>query len=147
LNQYIHYPTPNNGPAGLSPAQVVSEFQWIEQTEEALGGTLQEPDAQFQQWWAQKQAGAASMPLAASALASLLPSRSNAQAILVQNAMVEAGLALEQGGQTQFQAITDPMTGQPFTYTQTAGGFTLTSSFKSSGGKPVRLSFGAPAGQ
>jgi hypothetical protein len=147
LNQFIHYPNPNNGPAGLSPAQVVSEFQWIEQTEEALGGTLQEPDAQFQQWWAGKQAEAASMPIAAGSLASLLPSRARAQTVLVQNAMVEAGLALEQGGQAQFQSIPDPITGQPFTYTQTASGFTLTSSFKSSGGKPVTLSFGAPTGQ
>jgi len=147
LNQTIHGWGPNNAQMNLSPAQVVSQFQWIEQTEEELGGTLQEPDAEFQQWWAAKQAEAASMPLAASALQAIATSRARAQSVVVQNLMVQAGLALEQGGQAQFQAITDPTTGQPFTYTQTANGFTITSSFKSSNGKPVTLDFGAGAGQ
>jgi hypothetical protein len=147
FNQYIHSANPNSSPANMSPGQFASEMQWIEQTEEALGGTLQEPDAQFQQWWAQKEAEAASTPIEASVLAAIAPSRSRAQTVLVQNLIVQAGLALEQGGQAGFQAITDPTTGQPFTYTQTATGFTLTSGFKASNGKPVTLSFGPPAGQ
>jgi hypothetical protein len=61
--------------------------------------------------------------------------------------MVEAGLALEQGGQAQYEAIADPTTGQPFNYVQTAAGFQLTSGFKNSDGKPLTLDFGTAAGQ
>jgi hypothetical protein len=136
-----------NDPINSNPAEIASEMQWIEQTEEALGGTLQESDAQFQQWWAQKEAETASMPVAAHTLAVMTSPRINAQSALVLDVMVEAGLALEQGEQAQFQAITDPTTGQPFTYTQTAGGFQLASPFKNPNGKPVTLNFGAPAGQ
>jgi hypothetical protein len=87
VNQYIQFENPNTNSGSLTPAQIVSALQWIDQTEEALGGTLQETDAQFQQWLAQKQAEAASVPLAAITLESVTPSRTVAQSILVRNLM------------------------------------------------------------
>jgi hypothetical protein len=66
---------------------------------------------------------------------------------VVQDALLNAGIALEQNNQAQFQTITDPTTGQPFTYTQTAGGFKLSSALRPSSGKPVTMDFGAPPGQ
>lgn len=130
--------------ASITPQEAVSELKWLAQTEQALGNTLQEPDTQFQQWWTQKQAEASSMPLANSGLASLANARNVAQVSLVENAMVEAGLAMEQGNQVQFQSFVDPSTGQPFNYTQTATGFRLASPLQYNG-KPVTLDFGPPA--
>jgi hypothetical protein len=130
--------------ASITPQEAVSEMKWLAQTEQALGNTLQEPDAQFQQWWTQKQAEASSMPLASPELGSLAGARNVAQVSLVENAMVEAGLVMEQGNQAQFQSIVDPSTGQPFKYTQTANGFQLASPLQYKG-KPVTLDFGPPA--
>jgi hypothetical protein len=135
-----------NGPnASISPAEAVSEMQWLLQTEQALGGSLQEPDAQFQQWWTQKQAEAASMPLANTGLGSLEDVRTLAEGSVVESAMLAAGMALEQNDQAQFQSIIDPASGQPFTYTQTATGFQLGSALMKHNGRPVSLSFPAPA--
>jgi len=133
-----------NGPAGL-PEEMVSEMQWMIQTEATMGTTLMEPDAQFQQWWAQKLSEVSSTPLATDgALPAFVAARTQSQMALVENAMVQAGMALEQNDQAQFQSITDPVTGQPFTYTQTATGFQLGSALQNHG-KPVSLNFSTPA--
>jgi hypothetical protein len=128
----------------LSGEQAVSDLEWLEQTEQALGTDLQESNAQFQQWWAQKQAQAASMPLVGTALSNLANVRAQSQMSVAWNAMLAAGMALEQNNQAQFQSIPDPSTGQPFTVTQTATGFQLGSAMQYHG-KPVTLSFSMPA--
>jgi hypothetical protein len=129
----------------VTPGALVSEFKWMIQTEQALGTTLSEPDAQFQQWWSQKLAEAASMPLATSqALPALEKSRNQMQTVLAEDAMLEAGMALEQNNQAQFQSILDPASGKPFTYTQKASGFQLGSALQNAG-KPVTLNFSTPA--
>ena len=55
-----------------------------------------------------------------------------------------AGIALEQGNQSQFQSILDPVSGQPFAVTQTSNGFQLSSPVESPAGGPVTLTFGPP---
>lgn len=128
----------------LSPQEVISELQWLVQTEKTLGTTFEEPDAQFQQWWRQMQAQAASMPLANTAIQPLSDIRTRSLMMLAQNAMIEAGLALDENNQTLFQSIPDPATGQPFTYTRTPTGFQLGSAVQNHG-KRVSLSFSTPA--
>jgi len=131
------------GPA-VSPEEAASGLAWVQQTEKALATTLMEPEPQFQQWWNQELAEAASMPAGNAALQALTSVRSRAQALIVEDAMFEAGMALEQNNQTQFQSIINPSTGRPFTYTQTANGLQVASSL-TLGGKPMTLSFPAPA--
>ena len=63
---------------------------------------------------------------------------------IVASAMLQAGMALEQNDQAQFQSILDPASGQPFAYTQTANGFQLGSALQQRG-KPLSLSFSTPA--
>ena len=121
-----------------------AEVQSLTQTEQALAGTLQEPDAQFQQWWAQQQAQeSSSNTVVSEALAALPVIRAKTQASLVQNAMVQAAVAFNQNGQSGLQSILDPITGQPFTYMQTATGFQLGSTMQVSG-KPVTMTFANP---
>ena len=130
------------------PEDMVSGLKWMAQTDQALAVSLSEPDAQYQQWLSQAQAQSASNPYlsALGALRSIAATRDNTQALLVENTMLSAGIALEQNNQPQFQSITDPATGHPFTYTQTPTGFQLTSAFKRNG-KPVSLTFTTPAPQ
>jgi hypothetical protein len=137
--------TNGNGPA-VTPQQMTSGLEWIKQTEEALAPTLTEPQPQFQQWWTQKLTESASMPGAGVMMPGLLNARTAAQATLVEDAMLQAGMALEQNDQTQFESILDPSTGQPFIYTQTTNGFQLGSPLKYRS-KPVTLSFSTPAPQ
>jgi hypothetical protein len=129
----------------INPAEGVSEMEWLEQTEQAFATTLTEPEPQFQQWWTQKLAEAASMPTTSIALRKMALTRPQVEASITENAMLAAGMALEQGDQAQFQSILDPATGQPFTYTQTATGFQLGSASLIGPGKPVSLSFSTPA--
>jgi len=124
----------------VTPQEVVSQMQWLSQTEQALAYTLKEPDGQFQQWWNRKLAEAASMPLASSALSAMGDIRTLAVASMAESAMLEAGLALEQGDQQGFLAIGDPASGKPFAYKETADGFQLSSVLQRKG-RPVSLSF------
>jgi hypothetical protein len=126
----------------LTPVEIVTALTWDIQTQRALASAVTEPEAQFQQWWSQTLAGGSSVPDAnTSGLKNIV---SGLQASQVESAMLEAGLALEQNNQAQFQSINDPSTGRPFIYTQTANGFQLGSP-QMSGGAPVTLSFPAPA--
>ncbi|HEX4084350.1 MAG TPA: hypothetical protein VHY22_05530 [Chthoniobacteraceae bacterium] len=120
-----------------------AEVQWVTQTEQALANSLQEPNAQFQQWWSQQLSQASTMPFANQILPSLDGVRTKTQASLVQNAMLQAGIALVQNDQAAFQTILDPTTGQPFIYVQTTNGFQLGSTMQV-GGKPVTMTFASP---
>jgi len=130
----------------ISAGEAVSELQWMESTEQALATTATEPDAQFKPWFSQTRAQAASMPGLAvvDPFTTIGAMRSVAQESMAQGQMLAAAIALEQGGQAQFQSIADPYTGQPFTYTQTPTGFKLTSSVMYAG-QPVSLSFSTGA--
>ena len=105
--------------SGKQSQTVVAGMQWMMQTERTLGTALAEPDAQFQQWWAQQLALAGPTPYMANPR--FYPQiRSRWEGLLVQNAMLEAAIALEQNDQAKYQSITDAATGQPFVYTRTA---------------------------
>lgn len=144
LRQLADLDQDGTDPSTTPEEDVLPQLKWLEQTEQQLAGTLGEPDVQFQQWWALKNAEAASMPLANRMLVALGSARTTAQVGIVQSTMLAAGMTLEQGSQAQFQAIADPGSGHPFTYTQTASGFELGSTILL-GGKPVNLTFSTSA--
>jgi hypothetical protein len=141
----------NGGYANTYPPptlqQVTSEMQWLDRTTQAMAGSLAEPDPQFQQWWSQTLSEASSMPFGSDVLPQLARQRTDAQKSIVETAMFAAGVALEKNDQTQFQAITDPLSGQPFTYTQTRSGFQLDSIVKLPNGDSLTLTlpFSTPA--
>jgi hypothetical protein len=54
--------------------------------------------------------------------------------------MVVAGFAVMQNGTEALQSHPDPVTGQPFVYTETADGFELQSGYQFKGA-PLKLSF------
>jgi hypothetical protein len=130
----------------ISPEKVASTVQFLEQTDQALGTANLEPQAQFQQWWDQQIGASATLPVATAALKAQELVISREQASMVENAMLAAGIALEQGDQAQFQSIVDPSTGQPFTCTQTDTGFQLVSPTQYKG-NPVTLTFFTPSAQ
>lgn len=108
----------------LDPAAAMQSVRDAFKTNEALAQVLSEPPAQFQQWINQVYAGSPGPKSVASGAAYGL---ATAEQDMVEAAMFEAGMALEQGDQAQFQSITDPATGAPFVYTQTDSGFQLRS--------------------
>jgi hypothetical protein len=118
-------------------------IQRIAQTDQQFANTFSEPEDQFVQWVSQVQSDAASPPLPAFVLPTIEDQRTILESSEIQAAMVTAGIALQQGSQSQFQSILDPVTGQPFTVTQTPNGFQLSSSIKFADG-PVTLTFGPP---
>jgi hypothetical protein len=136
IQNYLNYST--------DVSQSVSVTQRIVQTVQQFVNTFPEPEAQFQQWISQLQADAASTPLPASVLPTIQNQRSVLENSEIQAAMLTAGIALQQGNQSQFQSILDPVTSQPFTVTQTPNGFQLSSSVNSPDGGPVTLTFGPP---
>jgi hypothetical protein len=147
LDEYFNPATRAQAEPYLANSKAVSDMQWLERTEQELAGTLQQPETQFQQWLTQKQAEAASKPVAAPVITLLGNVRHIEQMSAVDNAMFAAGMAVEQNNQGQYQSIADPATGQPFTYTQTANGFQLGSALLQRPGKPMSMSFSTPAGK
>jgi hypothetical protein len=122
----------------------------VAQALQQYGGTIEQSDGQYQQWFAQMKAESASMPIGNVLLGqynSFNFARAFAEATEIRYSMFDAGLALQEGNEAQFQSIRDPATGQPFAVTQTAGGFQLNSSFKDYAGKPVTFTFGSAPSQ
>jgi hypothetical protein len=113
-----------------------AELQWAVQALQQYGASVQQPDAAFQQWFAQMKAESASMPIG-----NLFYGNYDYFQMNRTYAMLAAGIALQQGNQAQFQSIADPATGQPFTVTQTAGGFQLGSPFKNYAGQQLSIPF------
>jgi len=131
---------------GVPADAVVPALEWMGKTATGLGATITETDAQYQQWRAQQRASTESQQFADAILGNCDNQRGEEQAAIVGGAMLQAGIAIEQGDQTQFQSIVDPVTGKPFGYTQTKTGFQLGSALQLNGG-PVTLDFPAPAGK
>lgn len=123
----------------------VPQLEQIAQLDQQFANTFPEPESQFLQWVSQAQADAASTPLPAFVLPTIEDQRLILQKSEIEDAMLTAGIALQQGNQSQFQASLDPVTGQPFTVTQTPNGFQLSSSLKFPDGGPVSLTFGPPS--
>jgi len=146
LQDALAHPPPLMAPdPPMTPAQFASAVQFLEQNDEGAESAVFEPQAQYQQWWTGQQAGAAALPVVGStALQGQDFLYLRERASLEQNALLSAGIALEQGDESQLQSIVDPLTGQPFTVTRTATGFQIASTMQYQG-KPVTLNFPAPA--
>lgn len=123
---------------------IPAQAEWLAQVENDFVQKAQLPNAEFDAWWSQVSEDAKSKPLAAGALPALTSIRNRLRLGQVNQAMLAAGLAVLQSGPAQVASQPDPVTGQSFTYVQTAGGFELRSTFQNKG-KPVTMSFPPPA--
>jgi hypothetical protein len=143
LAEFIRANSGSAGSAGSpSSTEALSQLQWLVQTEQEFANAAQEPASQMQQWLAQKQAEAASMPAASQAVNNFSSAFARVEQEDAYNAMLNAGIALQSGNQTTFQSILDPITGQPFKVSYTANGFVLTSGLQPAG--KIRLTFAPP---
>lgn len=113
------------------------------QLERALGGTLLQSDAQFNVWWSEIQKQLADSPAVLRQLVDLNSIRTKGRQDLVQRTMAAAGLALLKKDQQRFNALVDPSTGKPFTFTETTNGIQLSSSMLLRD-KLLSLTFSAP---
>jgi hypothetical protein len=96
-------------------SDVKSEIQWVENVEQEAVSHFDDSDAEFYQWWNTKLAEASSsMPMATYLLPDMDRLRSEAQTAEIENAMLAAGIALEEGNRAAFQSIVNPATGQHF---------------------------------
>ncbi len=131
----------------VTPEQEYAQVQWIMDASHVLLATLTQPDSEFEQTWA-PQAASAPSTLPGYFVDGGKQLHFVSQTVATSNAMLAAGLALEQGDQAQYESITDPTTGQPFTYTQTATGFQLQfAPTQDPSDDPVKLDFPAPQPQ
>ncbi len=128
-------------PGSFTPQQEAVQIQWLANVSNMLLSTLGQPDAQFEQAWKQEVASAPSPSAINFFVTSGQFLHYSAQIEDTTNAMFAAGLALEQGDQSQYESITDPATGQPFIYTQTPSGFQL----QTAPPNKVKLEFSTPA--
>jgi hypothetical protein len=109
----------------FSPEQIKAAEPWMAQTAQELATKFAEPTQPFWQWWESNVATAPDPQVVQNS--NLYQARGSAQATVVGNLMFQAGLALGQGNQTALETIIDPFTGEPFVYSSTATGYTLTS--------------------
>jgi len=130
----------NQNPA-VTPEQIRVAEPWMAQTAQDLATKVDEPTQQFWQWWASNLATAPDPTVVQNS--NLYEARGSAQATMVANLMFQAGLSLGQGDQTTLTTIIDPFTSQPFIYSSTATGFTLTSPGRFQG-EPLTFTFPAP---
>jgi hypothetical protein len=130
--------------AGLSPEQqrsmLLTEVKWVHDVDLAFAGKAALPETEFQAWWEQVKAEAASRPLAAQLLPALETMREKMQTTTVRNALLMAGLNVLAGGPDQIGTVVDPWSGRPFTLVQTAKGFEVRSGFQVKG-EPLAMEF------
>jgi hypothetical protein len=124
----------------LDPAQAISELRQGIELEKQYAQALGLPEAEYRAWLAKLDEAGKTNPFVDLLLTPMKIAVNKTQAMTVRTAMAAAGLAVAQGGPDALQSHPDPSTGQPFTYTQTADGFALESSFPYLG-NPMKLSF------
>jgi hypothetical protein len=131
----------------VSPEQVISDLKWTAQTDAVFAATLKDSNTQFHETWSdiQKIAASKATPVARGSFVAMPTIRLFAQEESAMGRMLEAGVALERHDQAKFQSILDPITGKPFTLTETSNGFQLGSALRDDKGKAVLLDFPAPA--
>lgn len=119
----------------------VAMLRQVPEMEREYAGVLTQTESQYQLWLGRMQAAQASNPL----LKMMWPAFENvvdkARAMVVQRAMVSAGLTVLQSGQESLSTYPDPATGQPFQYQQTADGFQLQSVYQRKG-QFITMTFG-----
>jgi hypothetical protein len=106
-----------------------------------FAGAIGETDDQYQQWYAQLAAHPSQIYGGQAALGVIQNQRATYIDSEIQNAMLAAGIAYQQGNQSEFQSVLDPATGTPFAVSGIAGAFQLISTYNFHG-TPVRMSFG-----
>ncbi|HTS20032.1 MAG TPA: hypothetical protein VMP11_20830 [Verrucomicrobiae bacterium] len=121
-------------------AQFVAAERQFAELEGEYAQALTLPEAQYQAWLDKLHTMEQADTVLASEWSDLDRITDEARAVVVQRAMVVAGLAVVQDGPDALASHPDPATGQPFTYTETTDGFALESTFQLNG-KSVKLSF------
>ena len=133
----------DNSSHQIQPSEMAQTIAYLRQVAELQGQYAQAlglPEAEYRAWLANLDEAAKSNPFVEPLVTMLGGAVNRTQAMTVRTAMAEAGLAVLQDGPGALQTNPDPLTGKSFTYTQTADGFELQSTFQLSG-KPVKLLF------
>ncbi|MGO9609547.1 MAG: hypothetical protein ACLPT4_07915, partial [Verrucomicrobiia bacterium] len=131
----------NGLPTNLDQATILAAYEQCIDSERQLAKTLASSSEDAYEAW-QKEAAElqASNPLAKLLLENDESFVNRAQIAAVNRTLVVAGLAVAQGGMDALQSYSDPASGQPFVYTETADGFELQSAYQVYG-KPMTMQF------
>ena len=124
----------------MEPTQMSAYIRQKADLQRQYAQTLALPEADYHEWLTSLDAIRKTNPFAEQFLSNIEVILTKTQAMAVYSAMAAAGLVVMQGGPGALQSHLDPSTGRPFTYTQTADGFDLESSFQFRG-KSLTLSF------
>ena len=124
----------------MDQAQTIAYLRQIAELQRQYAQTLELPEADYNKWLAGQTAFRQTNPFANIFFSTMGENMTKTQLFTVYNAMAAAGLAVVREGMGALQLYTDPSTGLPFTYRQTADGYELESSFPFRG-KPLKLSF------
>jgi hypothetical protein len=131
------------GALHIDPVAAAAQIQWLQATERELATKGLAPEPEFQHWWTGKKAEAAAMPAVARSMASIDNVCAMVRGSLMQDAMLQAGLALQRHDKAKFDSIPDPLSGKPFGYSETPTGYQLTSTFQHNG-KNANMTFPVP---
>ena len=124
----------------LGPTQAIADIRQVAEIEREFANRFESTEANQREWMADLEAGNTINPFVGIFFFADERVVSTTQAATVKNALAAAGLAVIENGLDALQSHSDPATGQPFTYTQTADGFDLESRFQFRE-KPLKLSF------
>ncbi len=124
----------------VDTGQAIAGIRQAAELERELAEALDSSEADYRDWLARSEAVRSTNPFVEMFLPVIGTEVDRTQATTVRSAMVVAGLAVIRDGPNALLSHTDPITGQQFTYTETAGGFELQSGYQVNG-QPLKLSF------
>ena len=124
----------------MDPQQAIADILQVAELNREWVEMLGSSDAAYREWFARLESIRKTNPMAENFLPTIEQTVDRTQAVTVGSAMVAAGLAVMQSGTEALQSHPDPVTGQPFVYTETANGFQLQSSYQFLG-RPLTVSF------
>ena len=140
LTQIVDGPTNPPQIQSMGLAQAIADLRQVAELQQQYAQALALPEAEYRAWLTSLDEAGKTNPFVAVFVTGLQNVVIRTQAMTVRSAMAAAGLAVIQDGPAALQSNPDPSTGQPFTYTQSADGFELQSSFQLSE-KPLKASF------
>ena len=131
---------PGEGMPEIDRAAVLANLQQVVESQRALAKALASGSSDvYEEWLQQRDELEQSNPLAKTFLTfDKYVERADRSA--VNRALAVAGLAVAEEGASALQSHPDPVTGQPFVYTETADGFELQSGFQTNG-VPLKMQF------
>ena len=125
-------------------ARFNAEMEFVQKAQAQMLEAMSWPDPQFDAWMRQfDERNLAEHPIAATTLPMYRAIRESLQARRIERELLNVGLAVLESGADQAGRSRDPVTGRPFVYLATPGGFELQSAFESKG-KPLTMSFDLP---